>query len=329
MSLTRAEGYLELGLAQEAEEELENLDGESRISEDVWVLRCKIYQVTEQWDAMRDVAKHLVSLAPQEVEYWLWAVMATRKAEVFTTEPNLDEGVVMFMGAAKWPDEIKFGHSPWNHKEWHYVDLPLTPPDFALQSSPAPNNDIIFAIDRCVKMLKDPTVSGSDKSNWMAWLIHLVGDITQPLHCCALVNEDFKAPLGDRGGNSFFVRAGSGKGVPLHKLWDDSTGTSQGFHAKQRRGYVNQSIQLGSEFKRASLMELGQNKTPAEWSIESWQIARDVVYLRGQLEYGKDTSSAVLLPPGYTKIIKTTSERRVAVAGYRLADLIREVVKGS
>lgn len=79
--ITKAEGYLELGLPQEAEDELEKLEGEDRIRKEVWVLRCKIYQATEQWAAMRDVAKHLVSLAPQEAEYWFWAAEATRKAE--------------------------------------------------------------------------------------------------------------------------------------------------------------------------------------------------------------------------------------------------------
>ncbi len=117
-----------------------------------------------------------------------WAIKILRhhenaakwEAEVPADEPNLDEGVVLFMGAAKWPDEIKFGHSPWNHKEWHYVDYPLTPPAFEKKPSPAPDNDIVFAINLCTSKLKDPAVSAKDKANWLAWLIHLTGDITQP-----------------------------------------------------------------------------------------------------------------------------------------------------
>ena len=81
MSITRAEGYLEFGLYKEAEAELDNLEGNDRACKEVWVLRCKIYQATENWEAMREVAKHLVSLAPDVAEYWLWAALATRKAE--------------------------------------------------------------------------------------------------------------------------------------------------------------------------------------------------------------------------------------------------------
>ena len=250
------------------------------------------------------------------------------EAEVPENDAGLEEGSVMFMGASKWPDEIKRSSSSWNHKEWHDVDYPMTPPDFAIQPSPAPD-DIVFAIELCVRKLKDSTLAAKDEACWLAWLIHLAGDITQPLHCCALVNDDFKAPDGDRGGNLFFVRAGSGLGVPLHKMWDNALGTSKGFHAKVLRGYVNQAIELGSEFKRDNLVELRENTTPAAWARESWQIAVEQVYLRGQLQYGKNAGSAPLLPDGYTKSLKATAQRRVTIAGYRLADLIREVLKPS
>ena len=251
------------------------------------------------------------------------------EAEVPENDPALDEGIVFIMGASKWPDEIKRTSSPWNHREWHYVDYPLTPPVFALKPSPAPGNDIVFAITLCVKNLKDPAVPAKDKANWLAWLIHLVGDITQPLHCCALVNDNFAAPDGDRGGNLVFVRAGSGKGVPLHKMWDDAPGTSQGFHAKLLRRYVNKAAQLGEQWKRGDLEELAENTTPQAWARESWRVAVDQVYLQGQLHYGKDAQTAVVLPEDYTKNLKAVAVRRVTLAGYRLADLIQDALKTS
>ena len=250
-------------------------------------------------------------------------------AEVPEQTTNLDEGVICFMGASKWPDEIKFGSSPWNHKPWHYVDYPLTPPAFSIEPSPAPENDILFAIHRCVQKLQDPQESDEAKACWLSWLIHIVGDITQPLHCCALVNDDFAAPDGDRGGNLTFVQAGRGKGIPLHKMWDDATGTSQGFHTTKLRGYVNQAIEFGSTFKRDAMAEMTKNTTPVAWARESWQVAVDQVYLRGRLGYGKSSDSAITVPEGYTKNLKEVASRRVALGGYRLADLIREVLPKS
>jgi Tfp pilus assembly protein PilF len=75
-----AEGFLELGLPQLAEAELEKLEGDDRTSEATWVMRCRVYRASEQWEIMGEVAKHLVSLDPDVVEYWLDAAFATRKA---------------------------------------------------------------------------------------------------------------------------------------------------------------------------------------------------------------------------------------------------------
>jgi hypothetical protein len=56
----------------------------------------------------------------------------------------------------------------------------------------------------------------------LRFIIHLVGDIHQPLHCATRVTEQF--PDGDRGGNSLMVRLvgtdGRAKKVKLHSYWD-------------------------------------------------------------------------------------------------------------
>lgn len=267
-----------------------------------------------------EVRQKATDLLKNHYEYSKW------KAEIPENDKTMDEGIVAFMGASKWPDEIKYGNSTFNHKEWHYVDFPLIAPDFPIKPSPAPGNDIIYAIDYCTKTLKDPKTTDKAKAYWLCWLIHIVGDISQPLHCCCLVNDDFPAPMGDRGGNLIFVRQGTSKGVALHKMWDDAMGKTNGFHTKQLRGYVNQAIELDSEFKRDALGELKKNTTAESWARESRQIAVDRVYLHGQLKYGKTAESAVDLPDGYTKNLKMIAQRQVAITGYRLADLIREVL---
>lgn len=243
---------------------------------------------------------------------------------IFKDNPEADEGLVLMMGASTWPDSLRFSHSKWNHKEWHYVDYPITPPDFPIKASPAPQNDIVFAINLCLKSLKDPSTSPADKACWMSWLIHLVGDIHQPLHCCALVNAEFAAPDGDRGGNLIFVKATeASKGIPLHKMWDDAMGTARGFHATQFRSYSNKAVLLSSQLKRVDAEELTRSVTPEQWARESWKIAVEDVYLRGSLRYGTYTDVPPVLPDGYTKKLKSISAARITLGGYRLADLIR------
>ena len=50
--LRAAEGYLELGMLDEAALEIEKLPFELQDTRDVWALRCRIYEKAEQWDAL-------------------------------------------------------------------------------------------------------------------------------------------------------------------------------------------------------------------------------------------------------------------------------------
>lgn len=240
---------------------------------------------------------------------------------------EIEKGMVLMMGASVWPDSLRFAHSRWNHREWHFVDYPVSSPEFLARPSPAPQDDIVYAINLSVKQIKDSTTSPEDRACWMSWLIHMVGDIHQPLHCSTLVNENFSAPNGDRGGNLMFVRGSDGgKGLPLHKFWDDAMGTSRGFHEKQIRDYFNKAVFLTSQLKRSDALDLIESATPKEWSLESWKIAVDDVYLRGTLKYSLSPEMAPVLPEGYTKHLKTIASSRVTLAGYRLADLIRQTL---
>lgn len=56
-----------------------------------------------------------------------------------------------------------------------------------------------------------------EKSMMLRYLIHVLGDIHQPLHASALFNEVFKD--GDQGGNLFLIKYNSEIGN-LHKLFD-------------------------------------------------------------------------------------------------------------
>ena len=48
-------------------------------------------------------------------------------------------------------------------------------------------------------------------------LIHYIGDIHQPLHMAALVDERF--PAGDKGGNSYLLK-NHYSSPELHAVWD-------------------------------------------------------------------------------------------------------------
>ncbi|HSU53063.1 MAG TPA: S1/P1 nuclease, partial [Candidatus Dormibacteraeota bacterium] len=149
---------------------------------------------------------------------------------------------------------------------------------------------------------------------YLSWLIHLVGDIHQPLHTVSWFGGQFTE--GDKGGNIFFVKPAS-RGINLHSLWDGLLGTSG-----KPQAHVNYAIQILAEHSRKSLGEIEEHKTPNKWSLEGRSIAIDRAYLRGELKGGTSSDTARALPDGYTKAAKTVAEKQGALAAYRLGDEI-------
>ena len=139
--------------------------------------------------------------------------------------PNLDLETYVFMRASTWPDQIRRKGSPYDHPEWHYIDYPLEPPTFPEKPGPSPTNDILYGIAQSEKMLRDPNSSPEVRAVYLSWLIHLVGDVHQPLHCSTLVNVEYPAPIGDKGGNNFYVRPAEAA-LNLHSIWDNALGAT-------------------------------------------------------------------------------------------------------
>jgi S1/P1 Nuclease len=120
---------------------------------------------------------------------------------VATASPQ-DRDEVAFVTAATWPDVIKKrgagftddGKNPsasdaaknegyagkFQHRNWHYIDVPFSPDGTPLKQPRAPNAKTQIATFRTA--LAAASVSDDLKSYDLVWLIHLVGDIHQPLH---------------------------------------------------------------------------------------------------------------------------------------------------
>jgi hypothetical protein len=228
---------------------------------------------------------------------------------------SLDKRLELVMRASTWADEIRRRDNPYNRPKWHYIDYPLRPPKFPLLPEGAPNDNILSGIEQCERVLSDRKASPEQKAVHLAWLIHLIGDLHQPLHCASFFAAVY--PDGDKGGNGFFVKP-AGRGVTLHHLWDGLLGTSG-----KPQSRLNYAIELQAEHPRRSLKELRKARTPKEWSLEGRSVALGKAYLRGNLKGGTSQDTAPELPGGYTKAAKATAERQAALAGYRLADEIQ------
>ena len=173
---------------------------------------------------------------------------------------------------------------------------------------------MLFGIAECEKTLRDPHAQPEYRAVMLSYLVHLLADLHQPLHCESWFSANY--PKGDRGGNDFYVKPDQ-TGLGLHGLWDGLLGSTL-----NPRLHWNTAIEFQSKFTRPALPELASHTKPQAWSLESRQLAIDQGYLRGNLNGGNSRETAHFLPADYLKNAKAVAEKQGALAGYRLADEI-------
>jgi hypothetical protein len=153
----------------------------------------------------------------------------------------------------------------------------------------------------------------------LCWIFHLVGDVHQPLHSTALFTPQF--PQGDRGGTRFFIRASAGGStISLHKLWDGFIQGSTRFNSVNNRA---NALRAKPEFRRNALQELSEPLFSRWASVESFGLAKAVVYRNGSLQGSTNKNNGAVLPGNYISSSQPIAERRAMLAGYRLADILR------
>ena len=164
----------------------------------------------------------------------------------------------------------------------------------------------------------------------LAWLFHLVGDIHQPLHTAQLFTVDY--PKGDRGGNEICVRVTqAGQPMDLHRFWDGVITSSSNLTRLRNEATALRNRQ---EFQRSQLTELA-NTDFESWAKESFEIATKIAYRNGgrigiPKAGSKDctmVAAAPVLPAGYVVSASRIADRRIILAGYRLADLLTRILK--
>jgi hypothetical protein len=135
-------------------------------------------------------------------------------------------------------------------------------------------------------------------------------------------------PNGDRGGNDICIRVALGRQpLDLHRLWDGLITSSSNVGQIQ-----NIATELRSKFSRVRVRELDQTQ-PETWAKESYEIATKIAYENGSLRGTprkaapdcRQVRDANFLSRGYPGIAKLIADRRIYLAGYRLAEVIRQV----
>lgn len=241
--------------------------------------------------------------------------------------------------AAVWPD-ITRGFdgedaAHYNHPTWHYIDGAWVR-DIGIQGNVYAGTEtlptihdgsdghiteqqeatnIVLALEYNLGVLNNRLSTSPQKAVALCWVLHLVGDIHQPLHSGSLISNTLFA-TGDRGGNGIPTPGGT-----LHSTWDEAL----------------RSMPFDDVLQRMTLTALQTDMTlvnvvPTAWLDESRRLLQEFVYtddmkaavLRSER---LDTSMpSITLDDEYTRLMLDTAEERVTQAGIRLSLILQAIM---
>ena len=190
---------------------------------------------------------------------------------------------------ASWADEIR-GTRPGLPR--HSVRMPLDHSEYDPNRDCGDNLCVIEAIKRYRSALIDPGSTNLDRLEALKFLVHLVGDIHQPLHASV-----------DTGKVEVVL---NGRAYTLHKIWDTT---------------AIRSLRTTPDSLAENLIQ--QNVVAPEscdvenWAMESRDVARDFIFSNVALH--STDARFVVLPDDYCDEILPIVKERLYLAGIRLA----------
>lgn len=297
--------------------------------------RAKVSEVLKQHP---HYGSYLIAKCPDDVPRDEWAFLRAATWSDYIRPPKTME-----------PEKVaaherhKFHRGPW-----HYVNFPYRAgqTESALPSEPLPNEtNILMQIETSQKVVQKllkfdpgavPDISHeANRAVRVCWLFHLIGDLHQPLHAVALVDEKL-FPNGhhdDQGGNLLAIRPDSNsKPQRLHAYWDGILGYDSRFSSVcDFADLLSRDPTLASD----KLEELATHKHPRDWAAESFAAAKTHAYREGKLPLvlyadverktiGEDKVPAVSTFDGANS--RTLARRRLVLAGNRLAETLKSVL---
>lgn len=222
----------------------------------------------------------------------------------------------------KYPPQARFLYisvlaDKWRKKDaltsnWHFYNTPWTRDDTPTTAAQTPN--LITAVEEIRSRISaDPKVK--QKAIDLAYLVHLVGDAHQPLHCINYFSHDF--PQGDRGGN-LFPLAVHGRDN-LHSYWDQAARllvNPQQHYPLRTKEILALAAQIEQQHPQQSMAQQIKDDNVSHWVAECFQIAKANAY----------TLSPNARPSKhYKENAADVASSQLALAGYRLAYVINQL----
>ncbi|BBH53817.1 S1/P1 nuclease [Fluviispira sanaruensis] len=216
--------------------------------------------------------------------------------------------------AASWADSIKsYYNQPINKtlSLCHYTDIPLKKNDINIDKSDEAIMELLMeelkkvpynsvsCLKSAIKTLNTPSESDLNKAIALRFVLHIMGDIAQPLHNVSLVDENFE----DAGGNKIIfldkinitnIDGSVNQVNNLHSLWDSSLAVYLQFpynksdikigkftdEQKNLNEIYAKNLIEDKELMELALKEISDvdNQNVENWVIESHKLAIKSVY---------------------------------------------------
>ncbi len=224
-------------------------------------------------------------------------------------------------GVATWADTLR-SSDPERFRQtsrWHYINALGGGCDFDVQRDCPDGNCAVAALENQIRILGDRSQPLAARRDALKWVVHLVGDLHQPLHA---------GNRPDAGGNRFQISLRTAiqpedyarnryvdglMGTNLHSVWD--------FYilASRRLDLAQYTAALASEDNSPAITTQARSlTTPLQWAEESCRLI-DAKAIYPPENKHKMTSY-------YLEQMRPLAERRVEVAAVRLADILNRTI---
>lgn len=246
----------------------------------------------------------------------------------------------VFLRASVWPDRIRgdarfYRENDANarptpllpgfpsmarHEGWHYLSRSFSTDGTPTITLVEPNVATVFP--SLAASLGDNSVATSIRAYNLSWIIHVVGDLHQPMHGTS--RSTASHPNGDAGGNGVWVRLRGYErdSINLHAVWD-------GWVGRQWRDVPLDQVAAGlagnlplAEGRADDALAIPRGTalaaTVRRWADESATLARYVAY---DLPARAETLPPEL-PGDYVERGTRIARQRLALAAYRLAAVL-------
>ena len=193
-----------------------------------------------------------------------------------------------------WMDEIR-SDSTYNYAtDWHWTTIPDGGSYEEVESNP--DGKVVMMIEKFTKELKSGKISAMQQVEYLKMLVHMIGDIHQPLHV---------GKPGDRGGNDIKVKW-AGNDSNLHRVWDsDMIDDTKLSYTEFAQSLIKPSAETIKKWQQASVRE---------WAKESMSLRPQVYNIgKGSLGYR------------YSYVNLPSVRERILQAGVRIAAILNKI----